>query len=285
MLKTKLYKSDSLLIPLAILFFIFFIIPFFMLFYNSFLTYTGRVEPSLPLTFENYVKFFNDSYYPGVIKATFYISIATTFWVTLLAYPLACFMSKIDGYLKTILLVLSTLPLISGVMVQNMGLYGMMTNYGTVNNFLKALNIIQEPLQLLGNETAVIIGLTQGFLPYMILPVMNSIQAIPQNVQQAAESLGANAFHRFIRVTFPLSFRGIAAGAVLVFGASLSSYTTPSILGRGKVQVIGTVVYQQAMQLFNWPFASTIAMILLLIILLFMPCSRFITRKSKIGQK
>ncbi len=285
MLKTKLYKSDSLLIPLAILFFIFFIIPFFMLFYNSFLTYTGRVEPSLPLTFENYVKFFNDSYYPGVIKTTFYISIATTFWVTLLAYPLAYFMSKIDGYLKTILLVLSTLPLISGVMVQNMGLYGMMTNYGTVNNFLKALNIIQEPLQLLGNETAVIIGLTQGFLPYMILPVMNSIQAIPQNVQQAAESLGANAFHRFIRVTFPLSFRGIAAGAVLVFGASLSSYTTPSILGRGKVQVIGTVVYQQAMQLFNWPFASTIAMILLLIILLFMPCSRFITRKSKIGQK
>lgn len=285
MLKTKLYKSDSLLIPLAILFFIFFIIPFFMLFYNSFLTYTGRVEPSLPLTFENYVKFFNDSYYPGVIKTTFYISIATTFWVTLLAYPLAYFMSKIDGYLKTILLVLSTLPLISGVMVQNMGLYGMMTNYGTVNNFLKALNIIQEPLQLLGNETAVIIGLTQGFLPYMILPVMNSIQAIPQNVQQAAESLGANAFHRFIRVTFPLSFRGIAAGAVLVFGARLSSYTTPSILGRGKVQVIGTVVYQQAMQLFNWPFASTIAMILLLIILLFMPCSRFITRKSKIGQK
>lgn len=285
MLKTKLYKSDSLLIPLAILFFIFFIIPFFMLFYNSFLTYTGRVEPSLPLTFENYVKFFNDLYYPGVIKTTFYISIATTFWVTLLAYPLAYFMSKIDGYLKTILLVLSTLPLISGVMVQNMGLYGMMTNYGTVNNFLKALNIIQEPLQLLGNETAVIIGLTQGFLPYMILPVMNSIQAIPQNVQQAAESLGANAFHRFIRVTFPLSFRGIAAGAVLVFGASLSSYTTPSILGRGKVQVIGTVVYQQAMQLFNWPFASTIAMILLLIILLFMPCSRFITRKSKIGQK
>lgn len=285
MLKTKLYKSDSLLIPLAILFFIFFIIPFFMLFYNSFLTYTGRVEPSLPLTFENYVKFFNDSYYPGVIKTTFYISIATTFWVTLLAYPLAYFMSKIDGYLKTILLVLSTLPLISGVMVQNMGLYGMMTNYGTVNNFLKALNIIQEPLQLLGNETAVIIGLTQGFLPYMILPVMNSIQAIPQNVQQAAESLGANAFHRFIRVTFPLSFRGIAAGAVLVFGASLSSYTTPSILGRGKVQVIGTVVYQQAMQLFNWPFASTIAMILLLIILLFMPCSRFITRRSKIGQK
>ena len=282
MLKTKLYKSDSLLIPLAILFFIFFIIPFFMLFYNSFLTYTGRVEPSLPLTFENYVKFFNDSYYPGVIKTTFYISIATTFLVTLLAYPLAYFMSKIDGYLKTILLVLSTLPLISGVMVQNMGLYGMMTNYGTVNNFLKALNIIQEPLQLLGNETAVIIGLTQGFLPYMILPVMNSIQAIPQNVQQAAESLGANAFHRFIRVTFPLSFRGIAAGAVLVFGASLSSYTTPSILGRGKVQVIGTVVYQQAMQLFNWPFASTIAMILLLIILLFMPCSRFITRKSKI---
>jgi len=276
-----------MLLPLTLLFVIFFIIPFAMLFYNSFLTYagSGKVQPSLPFTFENYIKFFKDSYYPGVIGRTFYIAAVTTVLVTVMAYPLAYLMAKTDGYVKTILLVLSTLPLISGVMVQNMGLYGMMTNYGTVNTFLKAIHIITEPLQLLGNETAVIIGLTQGFLPFMILPIMNSLQAIPQNVHQAAESLGANAFHRFMRVTFPLSLKGVAAGAVLVFGASLSSYTTPSILGRGKIQVIGTVVYQQAMQLFNWPFASTIAVLLLVIMMIVMACPKLFSKKERKGGK
>lgn len=284
MFRVKKYKTrDMMIMPLVLLFFVFFAIPFVMLFYNSFLTYTGNVIPEFPLTVQNYIKFFKDSYYPEVIGRTLYISIITTLLVTVLAYPLAYFMSKIKGYFKTILLVLVTLPLISGVLVQNMGLYGMLTNYGTVNNFLMALNIIDEPVQLLGNNFAVIIGLTQGFLPFMILPVMNSLQDIPENIHQAAESLGANKVNQFFRVTLPMSFGGCKAGAVLVFGACLSSYTTPSLLGRGKVQVIGTVVYQQAMQLFNWPFASSIAMLLLLLILIFMSLPKFITRQQDQG--
>ncbi len=285
MFKRKKYQTgDLMILPLSLLFFVFFAIPFVMLLYNSFLTYTGRVMPELPLTLENYIKFFKDSYYPEVIGRTFYISFVTTLIVAVLAYPLAYFMAKLRGYFKTIMLVLVTLPLISGVMVQNMGLYGMLTNYGTVNRFLMALRIIDEPIQLLGNNLAVIIGLTQGFLPFMVLPVMNSLQAIPENIFQASESLGANKVRQFFRITLPLSLNGCIAGAVLVFGACLSSYTTPSILGRGKVPVIGTVVYQQAMQLFNWPFASSLAMILLLIILLFMPFSKLLTsRREKRG--
>ncbi|OQB24057.1 MAG: Putrescine transport system permease protein PotH [Firmicutes bacterium ADurb.Bin182] len=283
MFRAKYNKMDAMLIPLALLFFIFFVIPFIMLLYNSFLTYTGKVEPGLPITVQNYIKFFKDSYYPAVIGRTFYISIVTTLMVTVLAYPLAYFMAGIKGYLKTIMLVLVTLPLISGVMVQNMGMYGMMTNYGTINLFLMALHIIEEPVQLLGNNIAVIIGLTQGFLPFMILPVMNALQAIPENVLQASESLGANKVRQFLHITLPMSFGGCIAGAVLVFGASLSSYTTPTILGRGKCQVIGTVVYQQAMQLFNWPFASSIAMLLLLLILLIVPITKILSRRRREG--
>ena len=97
---------------------------------------------------------------------------------------------------------------------------------------------------------------------------MNILQVIPKNVLEAAENLGANGAQRFFRITFPLSLGGVGAGFVLVFGACLSSYTTPSILGSGKVQVIGTVVYQQAMQLFNWPFSAAISMILLVLLLI-----------------
>ena len=79
-------------------------------------------------------------------------------------------------------------------MVQTLGLYGILTSYGPVNNFLLTLGIIDEPIEFLGTETGVIIGLTQGFLPYMILPVMNSIQAIPDNVLEAADNLGLTVY-------------------------------------------------------------------------------------------
>lgn len=273
-------RINLLLIPLTVLLVVFFAFPFVMLFYNSFLTFSGKVEPSLPLTFANYIKFFKDSYYPAVIGRTLYISVATTFISLVCAYPLAFFMVKAKGYVKTIFLVLVTLPLISGVMVQTMGWYGMMTNHGTINKLLQALHITSEPLEMLGNNSAVIIGLVQGFLPYMVLPIMNALQAIPGNVLQAAENLGANKVQQFFRVTLPMSMGGVAAGCMLVFGACLSSYTTPSILGRGKVQVIGTIVYQQAMQLFNWPFASAIAMLLLLVILLLIPVTGALTKRK-----
>ncbi len=275
-------KINRLTIPLAILFFILFVIPFILLFCNSFLTYqAGQVEPDLPLTLSNYLKFFKDSYYFEVIIRTFWISIVTTVICTLMAYPLAYFMANAKGYVKTTLLVLVVLPLISGVMVQTMGWYGMLTNYGTVNAILLGLNIIDTPIAFLGTPVAIIIGLIQGFLPFMVLPIMNSIQAIPNNVIEAAENFGANGLQRFFRIILPLSRGGIGAGAILVFGACLSSYTTPSILGRGKVQVIGTVIYQQAMQLFNWPFASVIAVMLLIILLLLTTLSSLKSRRRE----
>jgi len=260
---------NMLLLPLAALFFVMFIIPFFYLLYTSFLTYTsGQVSPGMPFTLGSYLKFFRDSYYAVVIGRTLWLSLLSAVICTIMAYPLAFFMARAQGYLKTILLVLVTLPLISGVVVQTMGWYGLLAAYGTVNNILKALHIIHDPIQFLGTSSAIVIGLVQSFLPYMVLPIMNILQVIPKNVLEAAENLGANGAQRFFRITFPLSLGGVGAGFVLVFGACLSSYTTPSILGSGKVQVIGTVVYQQAMQLFNWPFSAAISMILLVLLLI-----------------
>lgn len=282
-MKASSRKINRLTLPLAFLFFILFVIPFVLLFYNSLLTYqAGQVEPSMPLTFANYLKFFKDSYYLDVIIRTFWLSLVTTAVCILMAYPLAYFMARTGGYIKTVMLVLVTLPLISGVMVQTLGWYGMLTNYGTVNVILKWLNLVNASIEFLGKPSAIIIGLVQGFLPYMVLPIMNSVQAIPPNVLEASQNLGANRVQRFFRITLPLSKGGVAAGAILVFGACLSSYTTPSILGRGKVQVIGTVVYQQAMQLFNWPFASVIAVILLVILLILSSISSVVMRRNKV---
>ncbi|MCI8817686.1 MAG: ABC transporter permease [Oscillibacter sp.] len=267
-MKKSVNKANALLIPLTLVFVLLFIIPFFVLFYYSFLTRSsGQVVPSTPYTVSSYLRFFEDSYYPRVVGRTLWLSLLTAGICVVLGYPVAYYITKARGYWKTVLMVVVILPLVSGVITQTLGLYGMLTSYGPVNNFLMWAGILKEPVEFLGTTTGVVIGLTQGFLPYMILTVMNAIQAIPDNVLEAADNLGANGVQRFFLITLPLSKTGVAAGFVLVFGCCLNSYTTPLLLGRGKISVIGTAIYQQAMELYNWPFASAIAMILIALVL------------------
>lgn len=281
-MKKSVNKANALLIPLILVFLVLFIIPFFVLVYYSFLTYrSGQVVPSTPYTLSAYGKFFADSFYPRVVLRTIGISFLTAALCSVFGYPVAYYISKSRGYKKTILLVIVILPLVAGVMTQTLGLYGMLTSYGPVNNALLYMGIIEEPIEFLGRPSGVVIGLTQGFLPYAILPIMTSIQAIPDNVMEAADNLGANGVQRFLRVTLPLSKTGIISGFVLVFGCCLNSYTTPLLLGRGKVSVIGTTIYQQSMQLYNWPFASAIAVILIALVLIVFALTTMIPKKVK----
>lgn len=285
-MKKSVNRANAMLIPLTVVFIVLFIIPFIVLLYYSFLTYSaGQVVPSTPYTLSSYQKFFEDSFYPRVVGRTIGISFLTALVCTVLGYPVAYYISKSRGYKKTLLLVIVILPLVAGVMTQTLGLYGILTSYGPVNNALLALGIIQEPIEFLGKTSGVVIGLAQGFLPYMVLPVMNSIQAIPDNVLEAADNLGANAFQRFFRITLPLSKTGILSGFVLVFGCCLNSYTTPLLLGRGKVSVIGTTIYQQAMQLYNWPFAAAIAMILIVLVLVIFSFANAVPKQMKKRQE
>lgn len=165
-MKKSTNRANIMLIPLTIIFVILFVVPFIVLLYYSFLTYkSGQVIPTTPYTLGAYAKFFSDSFYPRVVGRTIVISLITALICSVLGYPVAYFISKSKGYLKTILLVIVILPLVAGVMVQTLGLYGILTSYGPVNNFLLTLGIIDEPIEFLGTETGVIIGLTQGFLP------------------------------------------------------------------------------------------------------------------------
>lgn len=285
-MKKSVNRANAMIVPLTAVFVILFIIPFLVLLYYSFLTYkSGQVIPSTPYTIDAYQKFFADSFYPRVVGRTIRLSFLTAIICAVLGYPVAYYISKAKKYKKTILLVIVILPLVAGVMVQTLGLYGILTSYGPINNALLALGIIDEPIEFLGKESGVLIGLTQGFLPYMILPILTVIQAIPENVLEAADNLGANGFQRFIRVTLPLSKNGIISGFVLVFGCCLNSYTTPLLLGRGKVSVIGTSIYQQAMALYNWPFASAIAMILIALVLVVFCVANVVPKHMKKRQE
>jgi spermidine/putrescine transport system permease protein len=139
---------------------------------------------------------------------------------------------------------------------------------GILDMFLQSLNIIgTDGLGILFTQTAVVIGLTHIFCPYMIVTIYMSMDKIDDSILEASRSLGANSFETFRKVIFPLTETGVIAGAILVFIPCLGSFVEPRILGGTQGSVIGTVIEDQFFEIYGWNFGSAIAFLLLLMVL------------------
>jgi putative spermidine/putrescine transport system permease protein len=141
---------------------------------------------------------------------------------------------------------------------------------GFFNDLLQFLRIIDEPLQMLYTEGAVIVGLTYLFLPLMILPLVGVIENIEEDLLDSAKSLGAKDIIVFFQIILPLSASGLLVGSILVFTGSLTAYTTPRLLGGDQAMTLSTLIYQNAMTLFEWDAASVIAIIMITLTILVM---------------
>jgi putative spermidine/putrescine transport system permease protein len=251
----------TLLTPATLLMVLVFLVPFILLLVTSFWRFVpGTYIPQITFTLENYVRVVTDPYFISVYKETIYISFTATAITFLLGYPLARLISQQKTGLKGLLFVLVTLPMIGGAMIQTLGWETLLIRYGAINDLLQLFGIIHHPITFLGNEGGIIIGLVQSFLPLMVIPLASSLAAIDKSMEDAAASLGANAVRVFFEVIFPLSLPGAIAGTILVLMANLTSFVTPSMLGQGGIQVFGTMAYQQAIMVMNWPFSSAFAM-------------------------
>jgi len=109
------------------------------------------------------------------------------------------------------------------------------------------------------------VGLTELLLPFMVLPLMTAIETIPRSVEEAARNLGAGSFALFQRVLLPLSLPGLVSGALLVYSVSISALVTPALMGGRKTRMLGNLVYDEVLTSMNWPFASAIAVVLLIV--------------------
>lgn len=260
MKKKKTLSLLALLTPATLIIGIIFFVPFFQLILYSFWGYVkGSLIPNQQFTFENYVRIFSDPYYFEIYLRTAKLSLISTAITLLLAFPLARYISRKPTGAKGFLIALVSLPLIGGAMIQTMGWLAMLLRYGVINGLLMTLGIISEPVDWLGTQTGVIIGLVQSFIPLMVLPIVATLGSMDENLEDAAKSLGASPIRTFFEVVFPLSLPGVISGSLLVFVVNLTMFVTPSILGQGKIQVFGTLVYQSAIQVMNWPFASAYA--------------------------
>lgn len=245
------YVGIGLLIPLAIL---------FRYSLNQFVPGKFMVDA---LTIENYVKFFTDIYYTGVLTRTVRVALITTVICLLMGFPLAYVLARTQTRYKNLLIMLVVLPLFVGNAVRAAGWMVAFSNKGLINASLMGVGAISTPIEIMFTEPAVIIGITAVNLPFMVLTLQSVIEGIDRAVEEAAFNLGATPLAMLRRVLLPLAMPGILAGTILTFILAMNAYATPVLLGGPRFQVMAPLVYGQFVQQNNWPFGGAISFILM----------------------
>ncbi len=212
-----------------------------------------------------YIWYFESAFRRTVLWRTFEIAAITTIISLAVGLVTAYVVSKSPPWVKSILIVLAVFPLLTGVVVRSFAWMIILGRNGILNNFLQWIGITDAPIGMLYTQGAVIVAMVYLFVPLMILVLIGVLENIPDDVVQAASSLGANPTSTFMQVILPLATPGLIVGAVLVFTASFTSYATPHLLGGGQQMVMGTFLHQRAMVAFDWVGASTIAAIMVVI--------------------
>ncbi len=215
-------------------------------------------------TLESYARFF-DPLYLWILLRSFVMAAAATAICAVAGFPAALFISR-AGRRKPLYLSLVLLPFWTSFLVRTYAWMFLLRDTGLFNTALMALGVIREPLPLLYNDGAVLLGLVYGYLPFMVLPIYATLERLDPALLEAAADLGARPFAALMRVTVPLSAPGIAAGAVLVFIPCLGAYLTPDLLG-GKTMLLGTLVQNQFTSARDWPFGSAVSLALMLLTL------------------
>jgi putative spermidine/putrescine transport system permease protein len=252
--------------PVSLWLLCFFIFPLGILFVYSFWRFVpgGAMQPALIL--DNYFRFAKDWYYLKVFGQTLWIGLWVTFLSLLLSFPLAFALVRARTSVRGILYILVLSPLLTSAVVRTFGWMILLGNSGFVNRCLIATGLVHNPIKFMYTPTAIVIALTEVLLPFMVFSLEAILHNIDKSLYEAARNLGSNAVKVFFTITLPLSVPGIAAGSILVFSLAISAFVTPSLMGGPANPVMSTVIYDQALNLINWPFGAAISFALLLII-------------------
>jgi putative spermidine/putrescine transport system permease protein len=212
-----------------------------------------------------YQSFFASGFRRAVLWRTLEIALITTAISLVIGFLTAYVVAKAPGRWRSILIIAAVFPLLTGVVVRSFAWMIILGRNGILNDTFIGLGLIAQPLTMLYTQGSVIVAMVYLFTPLMILTLVGVLENIPDDVVQAAASLGASPAATFRQVIFPLAVPGLIVGAVLVFTGSFTAYATPQLLGGERQMVMGTLMYQRAMVAFDWVGASTIAAIMVVI--------------------
>ena len=250
------------ILPALVLLGVFFVLPYLSIVSMSLHEASTSAVYGEGLTLAHYTNALTDTYILGILGKTVLIGLVVTTLALLLGYPVAYHLAYSRSWWNSLLYIFVLSPLLVGLVVRTFAWMIILSNNGVANQTLRALGLIDFPLQLMNNSLGVTIALTHVFLPFVILPLLGNLQAISPDLAAASRSLGASRMKTFLKVTLPLSLPGIQAGAVLVFVLSMSAYVTPAMLGGTGGRTMSVLVVQYLVDNFRWPAGAALALIM-----------------------
>jgi putative spermidine/putrescine transport system permease protein len=256
-------RSPLLALPAVAILAVLFVVPLLLLAAIGILPVRGTaIQWGWP-DLSPYARYLVDPYYRGVTLRTLWMAVAVTVACVTLGFPYAYVFSRTRRAGQTMLLALVISPILTGTVVRSYGWLVILGRRGLLNDALRALGLIDEPLRLLFTMPGVIIALTQVMLPFMVLPIVSVLARQDPFLFEAALGLGASRAQAVRHVVLPLSLPGILAGSALVFVLAFSSFTTPALVGGGNFVILPTLIYQQTQQSLDWGILSAISFVLL----------------------
>lgn len=253
--------------PIFIWMTVFFVAPIVLITFISFFTRGQYGEVVYKVTFDNYVRLFNPLYIK-IFFNSLLISLVTTFVCLFLGYPFAYFIARAAKKYRGVLLLLIILPFWTNSLVRTYAMIMLLRTEGLINSLLMNLNLINEPLKLLYNDTAVLIGMVYMMFPFMVMPLYSSIEKMDFSLLDAASDLGASPGKAFRKITLPLTKGGIISGCLLVFVPTLGYFFIPDLMGGSKVILISNLIKNQFLSSRNWPLGSAISVVLIIVMFL-----------------
>ena len=211
------------------------------------------------VTMDNYLFLFEDHYYITIYLNSLKMAAISTVLCLLLGYPMAYYIARQETRRRNLLLLAVILPF---------WISFLLNTHGVINNALMAVGLIDQPLKLIYNDFAVYLGIVYSYLPFMILPLYANLDKMDLDLQDAAADLGARRWQVFLDITLPLSFPGIVAGSLLVFIPAIGEFIIPALLGSSDTLMIGRALWDEFFINRDWPVASAVSVVLLLILVL-----------------
>ena len=263
---------------------LFFLLPFLIVLYISFVDQGADIHPfkplwnpetgTLQLRYENYLSIFRTAegepwfrtvYIEAYVRSVYYAGV-TALLCLVIGYPFAYFIARSPESVRPVLLLLVMLPFWTAFLLRVYAWRGLLGDRGIINQAFMALGLTDAPIQMVYTDVSMIVGMTYVYLPFMILPLYANLVKMDNRLLEAAYDLGTTPFKAFWLITVPLSKAGIIAGCMLVFIPSVGEFVIPSLLGGPENQMIGRVVWDEMFLGNNWPRATALAAVMILLI-------------------
>jgi putrescine transport system permease protein len=218
------------------------------------------------LELENFWTLLGDDLYLGAAVSSVRIAAISTALLLVIGYPIAYAMAAAPGRWRPLLVALVILPFWTSFLIRIYAWIGILRTEGLLNHALISAGLITQPLAILNTETAVFIGMVYAYAPFMVLPLYATLERLDSTLIEAAEDLGCPPWKAFWQVTLPLSLPGVVAGALLCFIPIVGEFVVPDLLGGSETLMIGRTLWSEFFSNRDWPLASAVAVVLLVIL-------------------